>query len=313
MMGFPRLVSLLAGMTLAAAVTGVQAAQRSFVASFGLDTNPCTLTAPCRGFQAAVNVVDPGGEVIALDSAGYGPFTVNKAVQVTAPPGVYAGITVIGTSGTAVTINAGASDMVVLRGLTLKGPGGNVLGSLGIDFQAGLGLHVENCVISGFGSPAIRFGAAGELFVKGTVVRDNNGGGVVVTAPAGTPAVASISHSWLENNGAFEGVLAAANSRVTVRESVVSGNAIRGMRAVGGVAGSAEMNVENCTITGNGEGILSGSTGTDNAIVRVSNNMISHNGTGVRFLNANTLVSGGGNTVQGNTNNGTFSGNYLKQ
>jgi hypothetical protein len=30
----------------------VQAQQRVFVASFGLDTNPCIVTAPCRSFQA---------------------------------------------------------------------------------------------------------------------------------------------------------------------------------------------------------------------------------------------------------------------
>ena len=38
------------------------AVQRTFVASTGVDTNPCTLTQPCRGFAAAVSAVaDPDG------------------------------------------------------------------------------------------------------------------------------------------------------------------------------------------------------------------------------------------------------------
>ena len=48
---------------------------RVFVASYGNDSNPCTFGSPCRNFQQAVTVVDPGGEVTAIDSAGFGPVT----------------------------------------------------------------------------------------------------------------------------------------------------------------------------------------------------------------------------------------------
>jgi hypothetical protein len=47
--------------------------QRTFVASTGNDANPCTLAQPCRGFARAVSQTSPSGEVIVLDSAGYGP------------------------------------------------------------------------------------------------------------------------------------------------------------------------------------------------------------------------------------------------
>jgi len=40
-----------------------------FVASYGNDANPCTFGSPCKTFQQAVNVVDAGGEVTAIDSA----------------------------------------------------------------------------------------------------------------------------------------------------------------------------------------------------------------------------------------------------
>src|SRR5215472_14949697 len=61
---------------------------RTFVASTGADSNPCSRVAPCRTFQAAVNAVAPGGEVIALDSAGFGSrLDINKSVSVISPCG----------------------------------------------------------------------------------------------------------------------------------------------------------------------------------------------------------------------------------
>ena len=65
-----------------AAATPALAVQRTFVASTGADTNPCTLTLPCRGFAAAVTAVGFNGEVVVLDSAGYGAVTIDKSVTI---------------------------------------------------------------------------------------------------------------------------------------------------------------------------------------------------------------------------------------
>src|SRR5580658_3587789 len=65
---------------------------RVFVASYGSDSNPCTFGSPCKTFQNAVNVVAAGGEVTAIDSAGFGPINITEAVTITSPPGVEAGI-----------------------------------------------------------------------------------------------------------------------------------------------------------------------------------------------------------------------------
>src|SRR5438309_4598649 len=113
-------------------------AQRSFVsANHGNDANPCTVTLPCRNFAAAIAQTVAGGEVVVLDSGGYGPVTIGNSISLISPPGVYAGITAF--SGPAITINAGASDVVTIRGLTLNGLGGNE----GIDFMAGGTLYVQ--------------------------------------------------------------------------------------------------------------------------------------------------------------------------
>jgi hypothetical protein len=65
---------------------------RVFVASYGNDANPCTFGSPCKTFQQAVDVVDTGGEVTAIDSAGFGPITIIRSVTITSPPGVEAGV-----------------------------------------------------------------------------------------------------------------------------------------------------------------------------------------------------------------------------
>src|SRR2546426_7468130 len=106
----------IAGFVLVAVLTTFPAfsAQRTFVAGSGNDANPCTRDMPCRSFGAAIAVTSTNGEVVALDSAGYGPVTVTQSVAIVAPNGVHAGISVF--SGDGVTVNA-SGGVVVLRNL----------------------------------------------------------------------------------------------------------------------------------------------------------------------------------------------------
>ena len=60
------------------------AVQRAHVATYGLDSNTsfsCDAAHPCRFFQAATTVVDPNGEVVVLDSGGYGAVTITKSLS----------------------------------------------------------------------------------------------------------------------------------------------------------------------------------------------------------------------------------------
>ena len=57
-------------------------APRTFVSAAGSDSNPCSFAAPCRHFQAAVNATSLGGEVDALDPAGYGPITITQPITI---------------------------------------------------------------------------------------------------------------------------------------------------------------------------------------------------------------------------------------
>jgi hypothetical protein len=154
---------------------------RVFVASYGNDANPCTFGSPCKTFQQAVNVVDAGGEVTAIDSAGFGPIGINKSVTITSPDGVEAGIVPI-SGGNAITISAGPTDAIVLRGLTLNGSG---VGSNGVVLNSGGSLTVNDCVIQNFvgispaGSGILVQPTSGSLkyAITNTIMTNNGGGG----------------------------------------------------------------------------------------------------------------------------------------
>ena len=92
-----RLSAILALATILLAGPSLAASQRTFVASYGSDLNPnCNLTLPCRSFNAAIAQTSGGGEVVILDTAGYGPMVINKAIKIIGPSGVYGGISVQG-------------------------------------------------------------------------------------------------------------------------------------------------------------------------------------------------------------------------
>jgi hypothetical protein len=166
---------------LAAAPNAWCAQQRSFVESTGVDTNPCTLTSPCRSFNAAIAQTNPGGEVVILDTAGYGPMTIAKSIKIIGPTGVYGGISVLGGAGgitTGIVINAGDTDVVTLRGLDVAGvPGAAPLPLYGIDVQNVGTLHIEKSSISNFtqdASACIRAvsAKAQQIFVDDSFLRE---------------------------------------------------------------------------------------------------------------------------------------------
>src|SRR5438876_2940738 len=195
-------------------------AQRSFVsANHGNDANPCTVTLPCRNFAAAIAQTVASGEVIVLDSGGYGPVTIGSSISLIAPPGVYAGITAF--SGDAITINAGATDVVILRGLTLNGLGG----SYGVDFISGGALYAEQLTIRNFTNSGINVISSGSALVRvedTTVTRAGNAGVLLGTLTAGATVRATIVDSRFEDG--VHGVEAYSQSEVTVQNSVATGN-----------------------------------------------------------------------------------------
>ncbi|HWF67880.1 MAG TPA: hypothetical protein VN670_11270, partial [Acidobacteriaceae bacterium] len=80
-------------------------ASRTWVSGVGDDANPCSRTAPCKTFAGAISKTAAGGEIDALDPAGYGAVTITKAITIDGGGGQVASILVSGTNG--VVIQAG--------------------------------------------------------------------------------------------------------------------------------------------------------------------------------------------------------------
>ena len=243
-------------------------AQRTFVSTAGVDNPACSLVAPCRAFAAAITATSPGGEVIALDSGGYGPVTITKSVSIIAPAGVYAGISVF--SGNGVTVN-GSAIAVVLRGLTINGQGGNI----GISFLQGASLAIEDCTIDGLANIGISLTAPNsKVRIKNAVVSKNSGG------------VAAVLNS-------------AGSMNVTVANSLFAGNGV-GAEVLGNL-GSVTMTVTHSIFTDNVFGLeVSASAGQVASIFSDGNTITFALGAAFKFLNgggAETIFSPGNNAA----------------
>ncbi len=280
-----------------AATDAVATAQRTFVASVGNDANPCSLTSPCRTFGAAVTQTNPGGEVIVLDSAGYGPVTINQSVSIISPAGIYAGISVP-PSGNATGVDIdGAGINVVLRGLTVNGVGG----SYGIRMTNGSQLTVEDCVISKFkatGARGVSIETSAAVKVTGTVVRDNASGITV-----GFGAKANIANSQVTDSG-IEGIQISGGSsgdtKVFIDDTLVSrgGYCIDNYASSGttGYISATRVTVTGCSFAISNEP-LAGATGT----TTVSSSTVVGNDYGL-YNSGGTFDSLGNNHVDGNIN-----------
>jgi hypothetical protein len=260
-------------------------------------SNICTRSAPCATFQCALAATNPGGEIDALDSGDFGPVSIAKSVSIVAQ-GVVAGIQV--TSSSAITVSAGSSDVVVLRGLTLDG-----LNSAypGIDFLDGGELHIEDCTLNEFhaGIVVVPYGSS-KVFIKDTIVRNNSGDGIRF-APSGSATVtASLDNVRAENNG-NDGVFAAANATVSVRNSVAAGNDTGFAAGNSSPSAPAVMNLESSMASGNRDGVAAFSSAT--STVNITNVTVVKNKTGLFAAEGGHIVSFGNNKITDNTTNGS--------
>src|ERR1043166_1392607 len=155
-------------------------ASRTWVSGVGDDANPCSRTAPCKTFAGAISKTAAGGEIDALDPAGYGSVTITKAITIDGGGGQVASVLVSGTNG--IVVQAGPSDMVILRNLRINGIG---TGINGIRWLAGRNLTVENCDIFGFTTNgvdiALNQGTQATVHVFHTVTKNLGGAGVRAT------------------------------------------------------------------------------------------------------------------------------------
>jgi hypothetical protein len=318
-------IVIAAGLALAVTLSAVSAqaqSPRTFVSAAGNDSNPCSFAAPCRHFQAAVNATSAGGEVDALDPAGYGPITISQAITIEgqgwsyiAPP----------AGGNGITINAGSGN-VAIHGVSLNGAG--ITGPTnGIVLNSAGSLTVTNCTLQNFvfdgshqttGNGILMQPTGGTLAftITNTTASNNGDAGIFFNPPSGAPSA----------NGAIDHVVANANQFgifvrpvfatggsivVTVSDSIVSNNSSIGIFAGQGSA-TPKVSIDNVTVSSNvfgieaenpanvllGRAVITGNTigvqnsTSPNTFYTYQNNQIDLNGTDVggTALNATKVL-----------------------
>jgi hypothetical protein len=281
-----------------------RAAQRTFVASNGSDANACSITAPCRGFARALTQTNAGGEIVVLDSAGYGAFTIDRSVSVIAPPGVYAGVSVFAPFA-GITVDAPGAK-VALRGLSINGQGGTP----GIWMKTGAELQVEGCVVSGL-VDGITI-ESGSTSVKDTIIRDNSSFGARVENGA---VSVHFDHVRAQNNGSV-GIrvsLDSASARVSIRNATVTDNGGHGISILAYGTALNVVDIDSTEVGSNGWASIDSGIfvyaydATAKAEVSVANALVARNrGEGVFAYPVGGVahVSVTGSTITGNYGRG---------
>jgi len=206
-----------------------------------------------------------------------GAFVITKSITINGGS-MLAGIHVKGTDAVIVNVTApGDPGVVILRGLSINGAGGvddaghPAPGLTGIRYLAGAKLVVENCSIYGFSQNGIEVSLIGakNLLVKNSALTGAGAAGISLTNTTGSDTLAQVTNSLIAGNTAF-GVHADGKGTISVANSLLANN---------GVAVQAELL----------------------AIVRLSNNEIFDNGTGI-------VGCGGGRVASARNNRGAGNG-----
>jgi hypothetical protein len=271
-------------------------------AKSGSDANSCdSVATPCQTLAGVITQVSAGGEIVVLETGGYGPVTINKAVTINAPDGIVAFIHP--PSGDAITIDAGSTDTVTLRGLTLdQGTGyGIIANTVGQ-------LFIERCTVTGFASDGIHFAAAkGSLFMRDDDVRKCNQGVTVFSARA------FIRDSTFEDNGNV-GLAAFPGSIVAVTNCVAAGNSGVGFASLSQGVSNADMTLDRVLASSNYIGVSAGflvpavSGGRPRpevgvATLRFANSVVTQNAQGIVVDDGGVILGSlpGTSVVAGNT------------
>jgi hypothetical protein len=292
------------------ATAPANARARVFVASYGNDANPCTFGSPCKTFQQAVNVVDPGGEVTAIDSAGFGPINITRSVTITSPPGVEAGI-VPTSGGNAITINNTSPVTITLRGLTLEGSG---VGSAGIYMTSSMTsgntntLNIIDCVVKDFTKSGISIVPSNGFIyalITNTYALNNGADGIRLVPSSGGVVAFMITQTTSQGNG-NDGIHmeSVADTSVTglIAGSHADYNAANGITGIGNGAGSnlyAQVK-DSFAFSNNSTGVLVQNTGISNtpgteAGFLLANDNISDNGVVDISVSSSTVWTFGNN------------------
>jgi hypothetical protein len=284
---------------------------RSFVSSSGVDTDPCTITAPCQSFAEAYTKIGANGIIAALDPGKYGPLNIIGPVTVNGNG--WSAITAPAQNN-GITINAETGD-VTLTGLEIDGARAAYNG---IVFNTGSSLTISNCIVKDFvlknndndgttGNGILMQPTSGTLdfTITNTTASNNGGQGVIYFPTSGSPSA----------NGAIDHVVANANidgidvntfnasggtTVITISNTIASNNVNGSGIAIVGTA-AMKVSIDNVSASGNFIGIQDNFT----ANVLLGRSVITGNSTGIQNdTSPNSFFTFGDNRINENTTDG---------
>jgi hypothetical protein len=190
-------------------------------------------------------------------------------------------------------VQAGPSDVVILRGLEINGIG---TGINGIRFLAGAALIVDNCLIYGFTTNGIdvALGATAAVTVNNTQIYNLGGTGIRATATAGTVALTA-EHVTISRS--LNGVEMAAGGLGTLRNSTVFNTTSGALASANG----ASLHVDSSDLLSSSFGANASVSG---AKIALNNNSLYANNTAVQAVAGSIFATGGNNKLFDNGVNG---------
>ncbi len=282
-------------------------ATRTWVSGAGNDANPCSRTSPCETFAGAYAKTTAGGEIDALDPGGFGTLTIGKSITIDGGGGTVA--SVLTNSGTAITVAAGANDVVIIKNVRFQGLlGGNTscpsgCGLIGLAYTSGGQVVCDTCAFVGFASYGVevQLSATGLLMVRNSTFIDDQAA-IFASASGGTAFVEMVGSSLvgrLASGGPAEvGITAGSGSYVTVGTSSFQDLIFGALVESGGT-----LNVDSSLFSVS-DGILTTSGTTTSA----SNNSFyggtAFAGTGTVNTANNNKIGGGGTVGTATVNSG---------
>jgi hypothetical protein len=274
-------------------------ASRTWVSGVGDDANPCSRTAPCKTWAGAISKTAACGEIDALDPGGFGAVTITKSITLDGT-GTFASILASLVNG--IVINAAATDVVTIRGLSING---FCNGINGINVLQAKTVNVEDCVIFRFSTGnGITVNETNDLAlnVRNSVIRDNSLDAINVFSSGGTVKVTLEKVSLI---GSANGIHARQNSRVIANNCNFSNNATNGVFA-DATSGFATIRVWNSDISLNGgNGVRAGNAGGGVSGVEIGQNQINNNtGNGVLVGTGGVVETFTNNSIRGNGTDG---------
>lgn len=264
---------------------------RSWVSSAGYDTYMGSRTSPCRTFASALDKTMAGGEIDIVDSENYGLANITKSITIDGQGALAA----IQTTGNGIVVNAGTTDVVTIRNVSLNGFG---TAWNGVRFLTGGTLILENVTISnftGFGVEASR-SSDSRLIMKNVSISNCDTGIFACT----TGGNAYVDLESVKVFACGTGFMGTNGARVTMKGCNLSMNT-DGLVISSALGISSRALLDNCIISNTTHGIT---VGPGTSLCRMSDCTISNNLVGITSNSGATLSSAGNNRITGNGTDG---------